>query len=154
MRIPNLTKESGVIDLGTNFVSLRLIKDALERENKIKIIEETSSLIRCHVYRTKFNYGGTAFLCPTILLKIETHNHDTKIIYDFFWPDYYISSFVVLVFTIGSIISIAKAGVQYHVGILAIFFILVFCIAGNVTFLETRHCSKRLRKALNEIKKV
>lgn len=151
MLIPKLTHETGEINLGKKFVSLRLLKEALEKENKIKVLEETSTFIRCQVKRTKYNYGGSAFLCPTIILKFETHNHDTKIVYDFFWPDYYITAFIVFAFTIGSIVSIVKANVQYHAGVLAIFFLMVFSVAVLWNFWETRHCSRRLRKALKEI---
>ena len=151
MRFPQLTHESGKINIRDKFVSLRLIKDALEKENKIKIIEETSSFIRCQVHRTRYNFGGTQFLCPTICLKIEKQSHETSILYDFFWPDYYIAAFTVLIFVIGSIISIISAEVQFHAGSLAIFFIIVFCVAGLTTFWEARHCSKRIRKALKEI---
>lgn len=151
MLIPKLTHETGEINLGEKFVSLRLLKEALEKENKIKVLQETSTFIRCQVKRTKYNYGGSAFLCPTIILKVETHNHDTIIIYDFFWPDYYITAFIVLVFTIGSIVPIIKATVQYPAGALAIFFLMVFGVAELWTYWETRHCSKRLRKTLKEI---
>ena len=151
MRISKLTHESGEIGLRAKFVSLRLIKDALGKENKIKIIEETTNSLWCQVHRTKYNFGGAKFLCPTIFLKIETQPHETILLYDFFWPDYYIAAFAVLIFTVGSIISIIKTGMQFHAGALAAFFIFVFCLAGLITFWEARHCSKRLRKSLKEI---
>ena len=151
MRFLQLTHESGKIKIRDKFVSLRLIKDALEKENKIKIIEETSSFLRCQVHRTRYNFAGTKFLCPTICLKIEKQPHETSILYDIFWPDYYITAFTVLIFVIGSIISIIKAGAQFHVGSLSVFFIIVFCVAGITTYWEARHCSKRIRKSLKEI---
>lgn len=94
MNSTKLTKETGVLNLGENFVSADLIKEKIEKFNKISVIEEKSDYIKIKVYRIGRIFGGPWLgPYPIISFKINRNGNNTSLFYEYSWPEYYMAGF-------------------------------------------------------------
>jgi hypothetical protein len=144
------THETGKVRLGSRFVSLRLIKDAIEKHNKISVLEETPTWLKCRVFRIARLFGGPWIgPYPILCFRIERGQGETVIHYDFYWPEYHAVlicsaalGFVTGYFenTNADLLSKAKFGL--------LVFLIGVLFAGFFIFLDIKYYSRILHKEL------
>ena len=82
---------SGKITFKNQFLSLRLIKEKLEKKFTIRILEESSSGFKCKVVRLWRLYGFPVFFPnPTLEISFKNENQESTIYYIVTCYDYYI----------------------------------------------------------------
>ena len=146
-----VSSESGIINLGDKFISVRLIKDVLEKYNRISVLEEKSDFIKCKVFRIGRLFGGPWLgPYPIVSFRIERNQNETLLHYNHYWPEYYLTiiSSVVLGVTIGvssysetrNILVGAKHGI--------IFSAIAIIITSICIYLDVAYYKRLLRKEL------
>jgi len=79
--------------LGEKFISIRIIKEKLEKLNRISVIEEGTDYIKVKVFRIGRIFGGPWLgPYPTVSFKISRNENGTNLNYEYFWPEYYATS--------------------------------------------------------------
>lgn len=92
MKFSKLTEESGVLSLGEQFISVRLIKEKIKKYNKISVIEEKTDYIKIWVFRIGRIFGGPWLgPYPTISFTIKRKENSTSVFYEYSWPEYYMA---------------------------------------------------------------
>lgn len=148
-----LTHEIGKIELGDKFVSIRLIKEVLEKHNRISTLEETSSWLKCRVFRIARIFGAPWMgPYPILYFRIERKHNETILHYDFFWPEYHAAAIISAAF------GFALAYFEYQnvdiflqakMGIL----IAIACMLSSsfFIFIDTKYYSRIIRKELRKL---
>ena len=144
-----ITSDSGVLSLGDKFISVRLIKDVLEKFNRISVFEENSDFIKCRVFRIGRIFGGPwPGPYPSVSFQIERKNNETLLHYNYFWPEYYLVaiSSVVLGFVFGnstySDTGSLLSGTKYGV----LFFVFSALVSSSAIYLDITYYKRLLRK--------
>lgn len=147
-----LTHESGHLNLGARFVSLRLIKEALEKQNNISVLEETTTFLKCRVFRIARLFGAPYMgPYPTACFKIERSNQETIIHYDFYWPEFYLVAIGSFVLGVATYLYDNEANTILRIKSGLLIFITCLTITGFTTFLDVKYFSRKVRKSLKEI---
>jgi hypothetical protein len=148
MLLYRIAHKSGKLDLGNRFVSIRILKDAIEKHNKISLLHETPTFLKCRIFRIARLFGGPWIgPYPVVSIKIERLNTSTILHYDFYWPEYYASAFYSTLFgiIIGNFeyqsINIYKAVMVGFLAFLSCLFITSLCL-----FIDIKYYSKILLK--------
>ena len=138
--IMRILSEKREICLADKFLSPRIVKDALKNKFNIAVIEERTNYLKVRLIRLARLYGGPC-IWPQATVEIWIKNQDDKLIYEFFWPEYFLlfSPFVILFFSEG----------QFWGRLLFLLAALLFF--GTFIHLDTRWASRRLRKAFESI---
>jgi hypothetical protein len=151
MKIINqFVHNKGSLNLGDQFISLRLIKEKLEKHNRISILEETSSYIKCKVFRILRIFGGPWIgPYPILFFRIERKQKDTIVHYDFYWPEYYaaVLSSVAFGFVMGYC-EYETADIFLRIKIGFLFFIACVFVSSVFIFLDIKYYSRILHKEL------
>lgn len=146
-----ISSESGVLNLGDKFMSVRLIKDVLEKYNRISILEEKSDLIKCRVFRIGRIFGGPWFgPYPRVSFQIERKENETLLHYNYYWPEYYIVTLcsVLLGFAIGTSTYRETGNVLSGTKYGLLFFVASALVASIAIFLDVTYYKKLLHKEL------
>ena len=134
----NFITGSGSLIYDDNFVSIRLLKEALLKKYRLAILEESATHIKCKIIRYARLYGAPIlFPNPTLTLIIKRETEKTIVHYDFQWQEYYLVAFVAVL-----------AGITSRNITL---FILVLVFFGSLVFLDTKWVSSRIRKIILNI---
>ncbi len=143
-----ITHEKGELNFGDRFISIKFIKEMLEKGNKILILEETEFLLKCRVFRIIRVFGGPWIgPQPVLYFRIEQKQEKTILYYDFYWLEYYMVAFcsAVFGFAIGYF-EHSNLILRINAGLIAFLFCILF--TGSGIFIDTKYYSKRLRKEL------
>lgn len=137
-RIINFITGSASISFDDNFVSVRLIKEAIQKKYRLTVLEETPTHMKCKIIRYARLYAAPFFfLNATAQFDIKKDSHDNTLIINFFWPDYFLVAAVALAVGISKGISL---------------FLLALVFFGGLVFLDTKWVSSRIRKLISEQK--
>lgn len=128
----NLPSESGTIDLGEQFVSVRLIKEKIGQFHNIVVVEEKTDQIKVRVLRIGRLFGGPwPGPYPTMMFKIERKGSLTLLHYTYEWPEYVMVFFGSL--TLGVIAGVTRSeGRAFGVGDMQ--FMLMLSLATGFVF--------------------
>jgi hypothetical protein len=131
-----LIYEKGELSLKDKFLSPRLIKEIIEKKFTIRVIDETANYIKFTIIRFGRLYGFP-YVWPQASVELWINNETDKLVYKFFWPEYFtlIIPFILFPF----------APIPIKFILLLPFAILFF---GFLMFLDTKWVSKRFLKAL------
>jgi hypothetical protein len=149
MSIREFLKGSSRIVYDGKKIHLRVVKEALKKNFRLVVLEESPQHCKCEIVRFPRFYRTPGFLFnPTMNLYIEKENMNTTIKYHFSCPEFrwvIVSSalFGLLATLFDSKMSILE---RTLVGFSS--FIFGFCIFGLVVFLDTKLISGRIRKVL------
>lgn len=153
MSIRDFFHGSGRIVFKEQFVSLRLITEALERKFSIRIIEDSSNGFRCKVIRYARLYAAPMpFSNPALEVSFQNDKHEAVINYRITSYDYYL---VIILALISGILS-ARIGITdgmigaVRQGFLFSIFALLFF--GILVLIDARFFAHRIRKALLNLK--
>ncbi len=150
MFLRNFFHVSGRIVLEDKFLSLRLVRETLERKFKIHILEESSRGLRCKIVRFSRLYGvPVPFPNPTLEVTFKNEKQESTIHYNFTCYDYYLVAIAAPLFGILSpTISPEQAFIDaIKKGLLVFMIVLLFY--GTLIFLDTKYFVSRIRKALS-----
>ena len=146
-----ISSESGVLNLGDKFISVRLIKDALEKYNRIAVFEENSDFIKCRIFRIGRIFGGPWLgPYPSVSFQIERNDKETLLHYNYSWPEY---SFVSIgSFLLGIAVGTATysdtssvlAGMKYGIFV----FLVSALVSLTAIFWDVSYYKRLLRKEL------
>ncbi len=119
--------EKGEIHLGDKFLSVRLVKEILEKKFNVRVINERSNYIKLRIIRLARLYGFP-FIWPQASIEIWIKNENGKLIYKFFWPEY----LALLILFILLIV------VEERFRDFILFFVFALIFFGFLMFLDTR----------------
>ena len=94
MSAPDFITGNGKVILKDKFISVRLVEAALEKEFRLKVIEQSPKFIKFKIVRFARIYGAPA-IWPSASLSIVIDNENDTINYKFYWPDYYVLFLIV-----------------------------------------------------------
>lgn len=138
IRTTNFITGSGSLVVEDKFISMRLVKEALTKKYRLRILEESADHIKCKIIRYARLYGAPIlFPTPTLTLDIKRESEKTMLNYDFRWPEYYL---VALGAVLAGIMSRDKT-----------LFLVAFAFFGSLVFLDTKWVSSRIRKIISNI---
>lgn len=138
MSIKEYINGNGTILMDDKFISIRLIKEALERNYRLRIIDESSTHLKAKIIRYARLYGAPIlFPNATIDIHIEKEDDKNTLQYWFAWPDYYLV-------IIGAVI----AGIDSRS---VVFPLLVLLFGGLLVFLDTKWVSSKINKILKHL---
>jgi hypothetical protein len=133
-------------------ISLRIVKEALKKNFRLVVLEESPTSCQCEIVRFVAFYRNPGFLFnPTMNLFIEKENNRTAVNYNFRRPEFrwaIVGSalFAVLATILDYNLSVFE---RTMVGLGSFFF--GFCFFGLVVFLDTKWVSARIRKILMKL---
>lgn len=97
MKPSKLIKESGIINLGDQIISIRLIKEKIQKHHNVSVLEEETDFVKMRVYRIGRLFGGPWLgPFPTISYKVERTQEKTLLHYNYFWPEYFMAIFAAI----------------------------------------------------------
>lgn len=148
MNFEEFFQGSGRITFKDKFISLRFIKDALEKDFKIVTQEETSKYLKCKIVRYMRLFGGPALLpFPTLEVQFNNENETSEIHYKFTSHDYIVSIIVLPVFfafaALNGFFENNSLAIQLIIGALVVTFLAIFA--------DTKYFSGRIKRALQKI---
>jgi hypothetical protein len=89
MDLKKLIIEKGEMDFRENFISVRMLKEALKSRFRCKVIEETSRSFSCKIFRMARLFGAPVpFPNPNFYFEIVDEDESLKIRYEFQSNDY------------------------------------------------------------------
>jgi hypothetical protein len=136
--ITNLITSSGSLLLDHEFISVRLIKEAVQKKYRLIVLEESPTHMKCKIIRYARFYGAPmVFPNPSVQFVIKKQPEGNTLLIDYHWPDYYL----LLVLTIA-------AGIISQDLFYTTFILLLFGIA---VFLDTKWVSTRIKKIILNI---
>ncbi len=136
--LTNFITGSGSIAFDDQFVSIRLIEEAIRKKYRLAILEESPTHMKCKLIRYARLYAAPfIFLNATAQFDIKKDKNDNTLIIKFSWPEYYLVAAVALA------VGISK-GVTLFLVALGFF--------GGLVFLDTTWVSSRIRKLVSEQK--
>lgn len=141
---------SGKIVFEDKFISIGLIRDALEKKFRLVILEESAIHMRCKIIRYARLYAAPALFIPNSVINVVIKREEeiTTLYYDFEWPEYY---WVVAFAMLGGILSatLPRIGSFIEATIYSIVFSgLILFFFGLLVFLDTKYVSSRIRRSL------
>lgn len=143
---------SGRIVLKEKFVSLRLVREALERKFTIRILEETPSRLRCKVVRFTRLYGAPVpFPNPSLEVTFKNDRAESLINYNVTIYDYYTLIIVALLSGILSARHWRNEGLMNAIREGSLFAAVALLFFGTFVFIDTRFLVCRIRKALSNV---
>ena len=148
MSLRDLLHGSGTLVVEDKFLSLRIVREALERKFKIVALEETSKYIKCKIVRFARLYGfPVPFPNPTLEVTFRNENSESSIKYFFTCYDYYLLALLPLPV---ALVQIAWPRQAFFDNVIDAIFILLISIFffGFLMFLDTKYFMSRIRKAL------
>ena len=139
MSAPDFITGNGEVILKDKFISVRLIVAALEKEFRLKVIEESPKFIKFKIVRFARIYGAPV-IWPSASLSIVFDNENDTINYRFNWPEYYMlfPLLGVVLFVPG--IKVIKEDFP--------FLLLAIIFWAGIIFLDTKYVSSKVRKTL------
>jgi hypothetical protein len=139
MSAPDFITGNGEVILKDKFISVRLIVAALEKEFRLKVIEESPKSIKFKIVRFARIYGAPV-IWPSASLSIVFDNENDTINYRFNWPEYYMlfPLLGVVLFVPG--IKVIKEDFP--------FLLLAIIFWAGIIFLDTKYVSSKVRKTL------
>jgi hypothetical protein len=134
--ITNFISGSGPIALDDKFVSIRLVKEAVQKKFRLAVLEESSTHMKCKIIRYARLYGAPIFfLNATAEFDIKRESDSNTLIINYYWPDYY------LVAVAASAAGIISKNIS--------FFLLALVFFGGLVFLDTKWVTSRIRKLIS-----
>ncbi len=134
---------NGTIVLRDKFLSLRIIKELLEKQFRIRVLEESSSHLRCKIVRFARLYAfPMPFPNPTLELTFKNEPQQSIIEYRFTCYDYYLLLIIPILFGISS--QSWKATKETLIA-----FLLLFLFFGGLILLDTKYIVFRIRKTIS-----
>jgi hypothetical protein len=149
MSIRDFFHGSGIITEMDQFVSLRLIKESLEKKFTVRILEETPHRIRCKVVRFARLYAAPMPF-PNPSVEISFHNNKDETVINYVITDYDYYLLLILVLTAG----ISSAGLGLSKGLIGalrqgcLFSIFALLFFGSLVLIDARVFAHRIRMAL------
>lgn len=135
-RIINFITGSAPISLDDKFVSIRLIKEAIQKKYRLTVLEESPTHMKCKIIRYARLYAAPFFfLNATAQFDIKRETDSDTLLINYSWPDYYL-----------------VAGIALAAGIISkdiILFLLLLVFFGGLVFLDTKWVSSRIRKLIS-----
>lgn len=149
MSIRDFFHGGGIIVAENQFISLRLVKECLEKKFTIQVLEETPHRLRCKIIRFVRLYAAPIpYPNPSLEVSIQNERDEAVINYRITDYDYYILIILVLIAGISSLgLGIAK-GMIGAFGQAFTFSIFVLIFFGSLIFLDARVFAFRIKKAL------
>jgi hypothetical protein len=139
MPVADFFTGNGAITVKDKVLSLRFVKNALEKVFRLKVIEESPNYIKYKIVRFARIYA-VPVIWPSATISIYVDNKTDTIRYRFYWPDYYMLLFLV------SVLFFPPLSKDF---ILLIPLALVFWLV--LIFLDTKYVSIRIRSALRKL---
>ena len=139
MSAPDFITGNGEVILKDKFISVRLIVAALEKEFRLKVIEESPKSIKFKIVRFARIYGAPV-IWPSASLSIVFDNENDTINYRFNWPDYYMLLLLLGVVLFVPGIKVIKEDFP--------FLLLAIIFWAGIIFLDTKYVSSKVRKTL------
>ena len=140
---------SGQIVLHDKFLSLRLVKETLEKKFRIRVLEESSSHLKCKIVRFTRLYGVPVFFPnPTLELTFKNENQESTIHYNFTCYDYYLLAIMATMFGSSFMVISSEPSVIGAIKEFLFGFMIVLFFYGSLIFLDTKYLLFRIHKAL------
>jgi hypothetical protein len=138
----------GTLLVEDKFLSLRIVREALERKFKIVVIEETSKYIKCKIVRFARLYGfPVPFPNPTLEVTFRNENSGSSIKYLFTFYDYYLLALLPLPVALLQIAWPRQAFLDDFTNVV-LFLLISIIFFGFLMFLDTKYFVSRIRRAL------
>ncbi len=103
MNLNNVLMEKGELNFENEFLSLRIVKEALSNKFKFVIQEESTKYLSCKIYRMARLFGAPVpFPNPNLDLEIVSTQDESKIKYRFLSYDYHLLIAAIVVINLGS----------------------------------------------------
>lgn len=149
MSLRDFLHGSGTLVVEDKFLSLRLIKEALERKFRIVILEETSKHLKCKIVRFARVFGfPVPFPNPTLEVTFRNEDYGSTIQYDFTCYDYCLLAIAAPLLAALPQIMGWKQGFIDNVKEALLLFLMAIFFFGFLIFLDTKYFVSRIRKAL------
>lgn len=139
MSAPDFITGNGEVILRDKFISVRLVEATLEKEFRLKVIEQSPKFIKFKIVRFARIYGAPA-IWPSASLSIVFDNENDTINYKFYWPDYFVLLLMVGVALFVPGIKVIKEDF--------FFFLIALIFWAGMIFLDTKYVSSKVRKTL------
>jgi hypothetical protein len=151
----NLSKfyiEQGEVNLNDKFISLRLVKEALERDLRIAVIDESSKHLSCKMIRWARLYGAPSiFPHPKLELRFIDRNNMTIIRYRYQNNDLILALICTSVFIALGPQIFETASIWAGLGYGFLLFVGFSIFAWLAVFLDTKYYVYLIKKALKKI---
>lgn len=135
--ITNFITGNSPIPLSDKFVSIRLVKEAIEKKYRLAVLEESSTYMKCKIIRYARIYGAPIiFPSATAKFDIKRESDRNTLTINYNWPDYYLVA-----------VAASAAGIISRNIIL---FLLALVSFGGLVFLDTRWVSSRIRQLISD----
>jgi hypothetical protein len=152
MQIRDFFQGSGSVKFKDKFVSLRLVREALERKFAIRVLEETPSRLRCKVTRFTRLYAAPVPF-PNPLLEVTFHNEQdgSTVNYKVTSYDYYMLAIGFLLTTILSAIYWPADRALHPNKAEGLFLSVMLILLVTLIIIDTKFFAYRIRKALCKV---
>lgn len=101
MNLSRFYIEQGEVNLNEKFISLRIVKEALEKSFRISVLDESSKHLSCKMIRWARLYGAPSiFPHPNLELNFVDENNMTIIRYSYKYYDFIYALLCALIFFI------------------------------------------------------
>jgi hypothetical protein len=142
----------GTIAFKDKFVSLRLVREALERKFTIRILEETPTGLRCKITRfTRLYAAPVPFPNPTLAVTFHNGPDGTTVNYKVTSYDYYMLAIGFLLTTILSVIYWPADHAFHSIKDEPVFMSVTLIFFVMLIILDTKFLVYRIRKALSKV---
>ena len=148
MSLRDFLHGGGTLLVEDKFLSLRIVREALERKFKIVVIEETSKYIKCKIVRFARLYGfPVPFPNPTLEVTFRNQSSGSSIKYLFTCYDYYLLALLPLPVALLQIAWPRQAFLDDFTNVV-LFLLISIIFFGFLMFLDTKYFVSRIRRAL------
>jgi len=154
MSIRDFFHGGGRITFENQFVSLRLIKEALGKKYTIQILDESTNGLSCKVTRYVRLYAAPMpFPNPSVEVWFKNEGNETVIDYRITDYDYYLVLIVFLLAMIGSVGLGLKDGLIEALRVGLLFSLLSLIFFGSLVLIDARVFACRIKSALLKLDK-
>jgi hypothetical protein len=119
----NIFIGNGVINIVEENISISLLKKEIEKRYRLRVIEESSTYLKCKILRVFtiwiFSAVGAGFPNPTLTIKLDKKLNKDLLIINFLWSDYFYIMLLALFLGIISMSFIPPIFILLFLGILA-----------------------------------
>jgi len=145
--------KGGKIEYSNSFISVRLIRSALEKNFRIVPIDESPNIMRYKIVRFLRLYGGPVIWpSASIVLNLSKNKDKDVLSYTFTWPEWLIVVLAAIVF--GVIVAydfnpVGPISTRISEGLFVALMTLMFY--GGMVFLDTKYVASKIQKSLINI---
>ena len=152
MKFERFYIEKGEISLNDKFISLRLVKEALEKNFNISVLDESSKYLSCKMIRWARLYGAPSIIPhPRLELRFIDENNMTIIRYRYRYEDFIFTLIGASLFFLLGPLVIETSSVLTGLKLGALLFLGFSVFGWFAVFLDTKYYVHLIRKALKTI---